>query len=277
MDPLRGVTEPVGRLAAALTRRGTYAGHLRELASTAITVGLWPLGVTEELLAPTPVAGRRVDDTPVLLIHGYGANRSNWWYVSRRLHAAGFDRVHAVNYNPLAADLPHLAEDLGRRVDQAREHFGVDRVHLVGHSLGGIIARYAVQVLGLGGVDTCATIASPHGGVALARHARALRGTGLGTVAHQLRPDAPEMVLLRSSARPLSTRFVAYYANLDLIVPASRAMIREPELGATNLLVKDHGHFSMLFSTTMASSLVHELAVSGSQPAPVPVPLRRAA
>jgi hypothetical protein len=54
-------------------------------------------------------------------------------------------------------------------------------------------------------------------------------------------------------------------------------MIREPELGATNLLVKDHGHFSMLFSTTMASSLVHELAVSGSQPAPVPVPLRRAA
>ena len=72
MDPLRGVTEPVGRLAAALTRRGTYAGHLRELASTAITVGLWPLGVTEELLAPAPVAGRRVDDTPVLLIHGYG-------------------------------------------------------------------------------------------------------------------------------------------------------------------------------------------------------------
>lgn len=277
MDPLRSVTEPVGRLAKALTRPGTYAGQLRELASTALTVGLWPLGMTEQLLAPSQPAAGSVADVPVLLIHGYGANRSNWWYVARRLETAGFDRVHAVNYNPMKADLPHLAEDLGRRVEEAREHFGVDQIHLVGHSLGGIIARYAIQVLGLSGVNTCATIASPHGGVALARHVRAVSATGLATVAHQLRPDAPEMVLLRSSARPLPTRFVAYYGNLDLIVPASRAMVREPELGATNLLVKDHGHFSMLFSPAMASSLTAELVAARRDDAATAASLRPAA
>jgi triacylglycerol lipase len=283
MQPLRHMVDPVGRVALALRRPGTYAGHVREVASTVVTMGMWPLGFADQALSDR--RGREsgsVDSgsvaTPVLLLHGYGANRSNWWILNRHLRAAGFDRIHAVNYNPLAVDLPHLSAQCVRRIAELKDHFGVDRVHVVGHSLGGIIARYAVQVLGATGVDTVVTVASPHGGVRLARFASAASDNPFSTSA-QLRPDSPEMVLLRSSVRPMATRFVSYYSNLDMVVTARRAMILEPELDATNLLIKDHGHLSILLSGELGSSLVgqlrlsEQLAAAGAVSAPTPAHL----
>ena len=261
---LRAATDPLARVATTLASPATYTAPFREAAAAAATVGLWPLGlgapqvVTDGRagsVTPGPGAGPTL---PVLLLHGYGANRSNWHFVERRLRSAGFGSLHAVNYNPLTADIPALADWFAGEVDDLRTRCGVDEVHVVGHSLGGIIARYALQILGTQGIATCVTLASPHGGVALARQLRPLPG-GLGAVARQLRPDSSEMVLLRSSARPLGTRFVAFAAGADVIVPAGRALIREAELGATNLVVAHHGHFSLLFSGALANSLAHQL------------------
>lgn len=262
MQPLRRMVDPVGRVALALRRPGTYSGHMREAASTLVTMGIWPLGFADQAVVDHRNPPRDSAATPVLLLHGFGANRSNWWVLNRHLRAAGFDRIHALNYNPLAVDLPHLAAQCVERIGELRDHFGVDRVHVVGHSLGGIIARYAVQVLGATGVDTVVTVASPHGGVRLARYASAVSEASPFTTGAQLRPDAPEMVLLRSSARPMATRFVSYYSNLDMVVTARRAMIVEPELAATNLLIKDHGHLSILLSRQFGSSLVEQLRLS---------------
>ena len=82
----------------------------------------------------------------------------------------------------------------------------------------------------------------------------------------QLRPDSQVMTELRRSSRPLSTRFVAYYSNLDLLVPARRAMILEPDLEATNILVKDQGHLSIMFSRRLAQSVVDQLAAAEGLP-----------
>lgn len=281
---LRAATQPLVRLANSLAHpevtvslvRNTATSQAWELASAVATIGLWPLGLTAprpgedgagagEGSGVVPLSARRSvpADVPVLLVHGYGANRSNWHFVERRLRAAGFGSVHAVNYNPLTSDLPGLAQWFAGEVVDLRKRTGADAVHVVGHSLGGVVARYALQILGVDGVATCVTLASPHGGVTLARPMRPLPG-GLGAVARQLRPDAPEMVLLRSSARPLATRFVAVAGGADLIVPTGRALIREPELGATNLVVPHHGHFSLLFSPSMADAIAHQLL--GSAP-----------
>ena len=92
------------------------------------------------------------------------------------------------------------------------------------------------------------------------------------------------MTLLRHSAQPSATRWVAYYSNLDLIVPARRAMILEPELEATNILVKDTGHLSIMLSRRLSSSIVDQLGAAeglAGYGAPVraltPVDRRRAA
>ena len=265
MERIRRAVDPAARVVTALRRPTTYSGHLRELSSGVVTAAVWPFGFVDRGLEDLDV-GAGPDDsdvaTPVLLVHGYGANKSNWLFLSRYLDQAGFGRVHALNYNPLRADIPELAERCAQRARQLMDHHGVDRVHLVGHSLDGVIARYAVQVLGLEGVGVTITVASPHGGVRIARYGSYLSEVSPMASGLALRPDSPVMTLLRSSARPTSTRWVAYYSNLDLIVPARRAMILEPELAATNILVKDHGHLSIMLSRRLASSVVDQLAAA---------------
>jgi pimeloyl-ACP methyl ester carboxylesterase len=267
-DPmLDRVHRPVAAVARAAVRPSTYTGQVRELTSTAVTAALWPLGafglagVDRPLDAPaTGSVG-----TPVLLAHGFGANKSNWLFVKRYLEQAGFGRVHTFDYNPLVADLPTLARRCAERADELRATYGTDRIHLVGHSLGGIVARYAVQVDGLDGVGVVATVCSPHGGNGFARIGNRF-GMRRPTAGVQLSPSSPVMQALRSTARPLPTRFVAYYSNLDLIVPARRAMILEPQLAATNILVKDHGHLSIMLSRRLAASIATQLGAAEGLP-----------
>jgi len=262
MRVVQRTVAPVGAVLHAVRRRATYTGQFREAASTLITMGMWPLGFTDHGVLRALVDTPTQVDTPVLLVHGYGANKSNWLFLRRYLQQAGFGRVHALNYNALRADIPALAEQCGARASELCERFGADRVHVVGHSLGGVVARYAVQVSGLEAAATCITIASPHAGVRLARYGSPLALVSPLASGLQLRPDSTVMKRLRETARPLPTRFVAYYSNLDLLVPGRRAMILEPELEATNILVKDQGHLSIMFSRRLAQSVVDQLAAA---------------
>lgn len=276
---LHQLRRDVRELARAATRRETLPGHARELASTAVTAALWPFGVVDRGLQELRTWAHGDDGipTPVLLIHGYGANKSNWMFLERELRGAGFERLHAVNYNPLVSDIPEIAGAVTRRARDLMEHAGVERIHLIGHSTGGIVARYAVQMLGLEGVVTCTSIASPHEGSPAAR-------LWPGRTATQLRPGSDLLRRLRGSSRPLPTRFLSYYSNLDLLVPARSAMLTDPPLRAVNVLVKDEGHLSILLSRRLARSLVDQLGAIEGLPghgSPVaglaPAPARQAA
>ena len=43
-------------------------------------------------------------------------------------------------------------------------------------------------------------------------------------------------------------------------------MIAEPQLGATNILVKDHGHLSIMLSRRLADSVVDQLGAAEGLP-----------
>ena len=117
MGVVQRAVAPVGAVFHAARRPTTYTGQFREMASTVITMGMWPLGFADsgaagvEALVDQP---SRVD-TPVLLVHGYGANKSNWMFLRRYLQQAGFGRIHALNYNALRRRHP----DAGRAVRRA--------------------------------------------------------------------------------------------------------------------------------------------------------------
>jgi pimeloyl-ACP methyl ester carboxylesterase len=225
---------------------------------------MYPFGVGVSIEDPgaphRPVLSRTsapISTTPVLLVHGYGHNSSGWIFLHRHLKKAGFERVFSMDYGPLCHDIPAQALALARRVELIRATTGVDRVHLVGHSLGGILIRYYVQLLGGDErVETAITVASPHEGT-LAAH------MGLGTTIPQLQPGSWVVEALRDTARRSRVRWVAYYSNLDLLVqPTTSAMLRPPALGATNVLVQDHGHLSLLLSPAVGRSIAHYLAVA---------------
>lgn len=243
----------VGIVSVALGRSGTYTGHVREAASTVRATVLYPLGIAERLLSTGDSSGDVGRDIPVLLVHGYGHNRSGWFNLDRGLRRAGFTSVHTMNYVPVTG-VPELAAKLAGRVAEIRAHTGADKVHVVGHSLGGILMRWYVQELGGHAfVDTAITVASPHEGTIAAL-------LGPGRCARDLRPGSRVMRRLAAGARPSDVRWIAFYSNLDLVVqPATSAMLRPPALDATNILVKDHGHVSIMTSLTVARSIVDQL------------------
>ena len=104
----------------------------------------------------------------MLLVHGIVDNRSIFVHLARVLRRRGHGTVQAVNYSPMTAftgDIRAAARDLGEHVERLCAVSGVDRVHVIGHSLGGLIARYYVQRLGGDArVDTLVTLGTPHQG-----------------------------------------------------------------------------------------------------------------
>lgn len=262
VDPvLERSVKVVGAVVRGARRPQTVPTQLREIASGAIAGALYPLGLFDT--GPggrmRATAHRGASGTPVLLVHGYLANKSNWYLVERALRRAGFDRIHAMDYPARGADVETLARVCVLRAHEVMAATGSDRIHLIGHSLGGLVIREAVQTHGLSQAASVLTVATPHGGADLARLARVAGGSN--TLARQLAPGSPFLRAMWARARPMpDTHFVAYYSNLDLMVPGRRAMMLEPELAASNVLMKDHGHLSVMFAPSLARSIAGELA-----------------
>jgi triacylglycerol esterase/lipase EstA (alpha/beta hydrolase family) len=215
------------------------------------------------ILADIAAAGR-----PVVLVHGIGDNRSAFTVLRRTLRRRGFGRIVTVNYSPLTSDVRKAAAVLGQHVERVCQQSGYEQVFLVGHSLGGIIARYYVQCLaGDARVSTLVTLGSPHAGSQLARMAPLLVG-------RQLRPNSELMRELAGPAR-CSTRFVAIYSDRDeVVVPNSSARLEHPDLTVTALRVHGVGHLSLLVNSTVAqaisAALISERGRLDGRPEPEP-------
>ena len=178
--------------------------------------------------------------TPILLIHGMADNRSIFAMLARGLRRRGFGRVRSINYSPFTTDIRSAAVRLAGEIEEIVAETGYERIHVVAHSLGGLIARYYVTQLGGDErVHTLVTLGTPHEGT----YDALILPTRLG---RQLRPGSG---LLRELAAPIehcSTRFVAYWSDLDqLVFPQRNARIMHPDLGARNIAVRGVGHMSL--------------------------------
>ncbi|RFU22484.1 esterase/lipase family protein [Geodermatophilus marinus] len=202
---------------------------------------------------PVPAAGTPGHRTPVVLVHGYGGGRATWWALRSRLAGAGFTDLHVMTYSPLAPCVTEIAGTLARECTDAMERAGTDRVHLIGHSLGGVVVRYAVQELGLHAhARTAVTVAAPHRGTLTAL-------LGRGSLVAQLRPGSRVLDDLRRRARPSAVRWVSYWSDRDFVVRPHSARLDEEALRATNVLVRGAGHLGIVRDPQFLGSVVHLL------------------
>jgi triacylglycerol esterase/lipase EstA (alpha/beta hydrolase family) len=255
-------------LARALRRRNTYRGAVKEALWASVNLAMYPAGVLAEKLEPdtaASLAGRFVPElplryldpeaagTPIILVHGYFHNRSAFMVLRRALRRAGFRHVTTVNYNVIGHDVEQLAGQLARHVDHVLEETGATKVHIVGHSLGGLVARAYIQLCGgEDKVHTCVTLGTPHHGTYSAF-------VGRGKAARDLRPGSPLIDRLEE-AHESKIRFVCYYSNLDaMVIPAGNAKLSVAGLHAQNVLVKDLGHMSLLISQQLIASIIDTL------------------
>ncbi len=189
------------------------------------------------------IADARAAGTPILLVHGFADNRSVFAVLRRALRKRGFGVVYSLNFSVLTAltgDVRSAARELGGEVERVCEVTGAEQVHVVGHSLGGLVARYYVQRMGGDArVHTLLTLGTPHRGTITAY----LLPT---PVLCQLRPNSDIMTELAEPSPGCRTRFFAVWSELDgWIVPQRNARLDHPDLLVTNYQLSDVGHLSL--------------------------------
>jgi len=255
----------MGELFAALRRPALYSAIARDVVAGATNAVRLPVmtrdrGRVAVERVPTAVgnvvSGLGGVATPVLLVHGYGGTEAVWEPVARRLSRAGFADVRLLRYDAFRLSVHDVAARLVDHAHVAMTDTGSSAVHLVGHSLGGLVVRYAVQCRGFyRHAMTVATVATPHRGTHLAYIAS-------GPSAADLRPGSATLVALEAAPCPPGVRWVAYYSTTDLVAPPSAAVLRGTAFDATNVLVPNVGHLSIVDSPSLADSLVDQLLLS---------------
>ncbi|MFC5028794.1 alpha/beta fold hydrolase [Streptomyces sp. SID13666] len=192
---------------------------------------------------------------PVLLLHGFVDNRSVFTLLRRSLRKHGWTHVQALNYSPLSCDIRTAAALLGRHVEQICEQTGQRQVDIVGHSLGGLIARYYVQRLGGDSrVRTVVTLGTPHSGT------RAVPLLTPHPIVRQMRPGSDLMNELTEPAPGCRTHFVAFWSDLDqLMIPVETARIDHPDLLVHNVQVAGIGHLALPVHAAVAAGIRQSL------------------
>ncbi len=254
--PLKAWGGSAARTGRTLISATTARGVAVEAAWVTAHLAMYPLGLVEEQLRlqqerhsleglPPAQRGLLVGDveaagTPIVLVHGIFDNRSIFTLLRRGLHKRGFGSTYALNYSPLTDDIRAASARLGLLVDRVCDETGYERVHVVGHSLGGLIGRYLVQRLGGDErVHTLVTLGTPHGGT-LPAHILPLE------LARQMRTDSELVAELSEPAPDCRTRFLAVWSDIDqLVIPQANARIDHADLRARNVLVRGVGHLSL--------------------------------
>ncbi|GAV38627.1 esterase/lipase family protein [Streptomyces acidiscabies] len=229
-----------------------------ELAILAGHLLLYPTGITQERATPAPTTP---DDKatrlpapprpPVVLLHGFIDNRSVFVLLRRALAEHGTRTLTSLNYSPLTCDIRTAAELLARHIEDVCERTGSRQVDVVGHSLGGLIARYYVQRLGGDTrVRTLVTLGTPHGGT------RAVPLANAHPIVRQMRPGSPVMEELERPAPGCRTRFVSFWSDMDQVMdPPETACVDHPDLLAENIRVTGIGHLALPVHPAVAAGI----------------------
>lgn len=199
----------------------------------------------------TPIRAHRSGETPVMLVHGYGANSASMMFLQWMLKRMGWANVYVISYTPPTANARGLAQQVADKAKQIMAACDSDRINIVCHSMGGVLTRYALINLDLDGkVDRIVTLGSPHHGSRVAGLVPAM-----GSAA-QMRHDSPFIKEVGADGdTPGDARFYSIWSEFDnFVLPVRSAVITG---NARNIHVPYLGHCSLLYSPRVAR-LVNE-------------------
>ncbi len=202
-----------------------------------ITVILWPIGFFNQKDGAEPAQ----EQTPTLFLHGLFLNQACWLAMKLRLKMQGFTNLHSINLPP-TRDVETLTERVALKVDSLRHSCKCERVHLVGHSMGGIIARNFVQIRGgADKVDQCVLLGSPHQGSKLAPFA-------VMKLSEAIMPGSEFLANLNKQPLPGKVAVTNIYSRHDnLVIPHESAILDQ----ATNIELAGKGHNTLLYDNSV--------------------------
>ena len=234
---------------------------LREAGASVLAYEVYPLGLATASLPVVPPLWQTAakPDVPILFLHGLLHNTSTFAWIKQKLTLAGWHRFHALNLSTTQHTIAQMSEQVLEAIEKARADFGVRQVDIVAHSMGGILARYAIQVLGAGpSVRTLITLGTPHQGTELSRYSwiRNLK---------ELAPESETIRALQSAPALTGTQACAVSGSLDVLLRPSQSAYWK---GVRNIRLRGVGHAGLLFSNRVVQIISAHL----NPPLPAPVP-----
>jgi len=187
------------------------AGALRLFLLETWTLGAsWPLMALHRLLIRDPPPAS--SSLAVVLIHGVLVNDGVWLFARQRLARLGVAPIYTMNYGPPYADIECFAQQLATRIEGVCAATGAERVILVGHSMGGLVARAYLRRHGHRRVAKIVTIGTPH-------HGSILAWTFPGRGLEQMRPGNTWLAELnREEGHPAPVPIVSIWSRHDSMV-----------------------------------------------------------
>ncbi|MBZ0236296.1 MAG: alpha/beta fold hydrolase, partial [Deltaproteobacteria bacterium] len=181
---------------------------------------------------------------PIILLHGYAMCRANFRPLARRLEAAGLGPVLGFEYWTLGKTSA-AAKRLAEYVEEVRARSESDQVDIIGHSMGGVVGRYYVSLLGGdGAVANLITLGSPHAGTDVS-------AVGLGRPGKELLGGSTLVQRLDAAPRPTRTRMTVVWSRADALVPGAR---HARVTGVDELVYDDLGHLALLTDERVAAA-----------------------
>jgi len=220
-----------------------------EFNSGVVAAGLFPFTHIPKYHRPKgALAGR-----PILLVNGYLSFGSTWQYIRSELVKNGFGPVYTMNIGS-GQSIERYAADVQQKAKEIQKHTGRNDLILIGHSKGGLVSSFfAAEHAKASGTEVTdiITIGSPLAGTPVAY-------IGIGKDAHEMRLESEFHRKLRYQISRLhSIRFFHVASETDEIVPHTSALIGK--VASQQLLLKDTGHLSLVFSSRVADQISHWL------------------
>jgi pimeloyl-ACP methyl ester carboxylesterase len=249
---LRTPRAPQDALGLAATLRFVLAEWRALLAANLVELP-WENVVLRADPRPAPTA-----NVPVVLVHGYFANRGYFRLLVKRLEAQGIAPIFVPTAHAVTAPIEAFADGLRAHVERIVAGTGQPRVVLVGHSMGGLVARAYMARHGTARVARLVTLGSPHRGSLLAR-------CGMGANARQMEPGSAFLEGLARDEAAAQSRVpvLAVYSRHDnMVLPQANGRLE----GARMVAISGVGHIAMLRCALVARALVAELRETEAGP-----------
>jgi len=200
-------------------------------------------------------------DLPVLLLHGVLCNAGVWEAFRRYLRQRGIGPVYALSYGPPLGSIDDFADQTALKIDAILAATGARQVVIVGHSMGGLVARAYLRRFGGAKVRRLITIATPHQG---SRHAYMMMGTSLS----QLRPGNPWLKALVQHGRTADEPpIVSLWSRHDSMVTPQTSSVLER---AENIALTGIGHNALLRDRAVFARVAEEIERAKRDQPPLP-------
>jgi triacylglycerol lipase len=186
---------------------------------------------------------------PVVLVHGYFANRGCWRPFVQAIEEAGIAPVFIPDCRSHFATIDRFEEDLNAAIERIAGAGG-RRVAIVAHSMGGLAARLYLARRGSARVAKLITIGSPH-------HGSRFASWGMGANARQMEPGSSFLAQLeaREAGTPKPPTLSICSAHDTMVTPQDSSHLA----WGRNVVLPGYGHVSLFAAPEVARLVIEEL------------------